>query len=96
MFEQLTNQLTQLYSPDVIFLFGSQANGSATEKSDVDICIVVETDNKRRLLAQMYFSIDYDKPIDIVIYTPEEWKQCIEDTTSFAYKINQEGVKLYG
>lgn len=96
MLEQLTSQLVARYRPVKILLFGSQANGTATDLSDVDVCVVVDTDNKRRLLADMYYVIDIEKPVDILLYTPAEWEACLADQLSFAYKINREGVVLYG
>lgn len=96
MFDELTKQIINTYRPEKILLFGSQAKGIATEKSDIDLCIVVDTDNKRQLLSEMYYTIETDKPVDILLYTTSEWQQCIKEKTSFAYKINTEGVKLYG
>ena len=96
MFDNITKQIITQYSPNKIMLFGSQAKDRATAKSDIDLCVVVDTPNKRRLLADMYYTIDSEKPIDILLYTPNEWETCVNDTTSFAHKINTEGVALYG
>lgn len=75
MFEQLTSQLVARYRPVKILLFGSQANGTATDLSDVDVCVVVDTDNKRRLLADMYYVIDIEKPVDIYSIPPLSGKR---------------------
>lgn len=96
MLENLTNQIVSLYSPQQVLLFGSQAKGTTHKSSDIDLCVIMSTHNKRKLLTDMYFSIETEKPIDILVYTPSEWQQCILDKTSFAYKINTEGVRLYG
>lgn len=96
MFEYVSKQIIDIYSPEKVVLFGSNAKGTAKYKSDIDLCVIVSTSNKRELLADMYYSIDSEKPLDILLYTPEEWEQCIYDSTSFAYKINREGVVLYG
>ncbi len=96
MFNDITSQIFKTYSPRYIYLFGSQAKGTATSKSDIDLCVVVDTENKRELITDMYCSIVCDIPIDLLVYTPNEWNQCINDSTSFAYKIATEGVKLYG
>ena len=96
MYEDITKQILQNYSPLHIYLFGSQAKKTARPNSDIDLCVVMEAENKRRILADMYLSIESEKPVDILLYTPSEWRACVEDKTSFAYKINREGVKLYG
>lgn len=84
------------YKPKKIILFGSQARGTATDKSDVDICVVMETDKKHALIAELYCALDLEAPVDIILYTPGEWEACLADNTSFAYKIDKEGVTLYG
>ncbi|MBQ4317391.1 MAG: nucleotidyltransferase domain-containing protein [Clostridia bacterium] len=79
-----------------IILFGSRAKGTDTEHSDIDICIVAKTTNKRRLAATISAEIDCDIPVDVLVYTPDEWEDCISDETSFATKILKEGTVLYG
>jgi len=96
MLENITKQIISSYSPNKILLFGSQAKGIASIKSDIDLCVIVDTPNKRRLLADMYYTIETERPIDILLYTPNEWEICVNDTTSFAHKINTEGIALYG
>lgn len=96
MFESIVEQLCTTYHPTKIILFGSQSKGTATSNSDIDLCVVMNSDNKRRTLADLYFKIDSDKPIDFLLYTPSEWKECIADSGSFAYKIDCEGVVLHG
>ena len=93
---KITEQFINKYAPNKLLLFGSQAKNTAKNDSDIDVCVVINTDNRRKLLADMYFNIHSDKPIDIVLYTPEQWERNVADTTSFAYQINREGVLLYG
>ena len=91
----IQEQIIKLCDPEKILLFGSQAKGTATASSDIDLCIVVSTDNKRALLTDLYCGTISDTPIDFLLYTPEEWGQNINDLQSFSYKINQEGIVLY-
>lgn len=91
----IKSQIVAHYSPSKIFLFGSQAKGTARQKSDIDICIIKNTDNKRNLLADLYLNIDTSRPVDFVLYTEDEWEQCIKDSTSFAYQILKKGTVLY-
>lgn len=74
----------------------SYAKNSAKRDSDIDLCVIVEVDDKRMLLTDMYLHIESDVPFDLLLYSPEEWEQCILDRTSFAYQINKEGILLYG
>lgn len=89
-------QVLSVCTPSKIVLFGSQAKGTATEKSDIDLCIVTETNNKRLLLTKLYCAVETDLPVDIVLYTPTEWDKHAAIRGSFANKISAEGALLYG
>jgi len=80
---KITKQLIDHFAPMKIILFGSQAKGTATARSDIDLCIVAEADDKRGLLTEMYCTIDVDKPYDLLLYTPNEWDACVGDKGSF-------------
>lgn len=75
---------------------GSQAKGTATAKSDIDLCVIASTKDKRSLLTDLYCDTESDTPIDFLLYTPEEWEHSVADSQSFANKLNREGVVLYG
>lgn len=94
--EKIIAQIKNKYSPDKILLFGSNAKGTAKKNSDIDLCIVINTKDKRRLLTDLYYNITSEKPVDFLLYTPAEWDYCINDKTSFAYKILHSGVVLHG
>lgn len=96
MLQAIQEQIIKLCDPQKILLFGSQAKGTATTKSDIDLCIVASTNNKRALLTNLYCDTISDTPIDFLLYTPEEWDQSVNDHQSFAHKLNREGVVLYG
>ncbi len=94
--DNITKQLISMYLPKRLLLFGSQARDTAASNSDIDLCVVVDTNNKRALLTEMYMNIEASKPFDLLLYTPDEWQNCLTDKTSIAYKINREGLLLYG
>ncbi len=94
--DQIRDQIIEIADPTLIYLFGSLAKGTARPESDIDLCIVARTDHKRRLLTELYFQVDAERPIDFLLYTPEEWERCLQDEHSFATVISREGVLLYG
>ena len=94
--ETIKNQIIERYKPDKIILFGSLSKGVINENSDIDICIVKDSENKRELITDMYLNIKASYPIDILLYTPKEWEDNVKDKSSFAYKIFKEGRLLYG
>ena len=50
----IANQVISSYTPAKIILFGSHIKGTAVLKSDIDLCIIKDTDDKRKLLTDMY------------------------------------------
>lgn len=93
--QNVVNQIAANFSPQKIILFGSLSRGEEGYDSDIDLCVIAETDDKRKLLADMYYMTECERPIDFLLYTPEEWRDCIEDSHSFAYKVNAEGIMLF-
>ena len=92
----IKEQIVSKYSPSKIILFGSFAKGTASSKSDMDLCIVKNTDNKRELLTDMYVNIESNRPFDLLVYTEKEWNECVDDSTSFANLVSRKGLLVYG
>lgn len=90
----LVRQL-EAFDPEKILLFGSFATVDFKQGvSDIDLCIIAATKDKRETLSTMYTVIHSDFPVDILLYTPEEWARCIQDPFSFAYHISTTGMML--
>ena len=94
--DNIKKQIIEKYDPKEIILFGSVAKGIFKVNSDIDLCVIKDTKDKRNLLAEMYIYIDSRIPFDLVLYTSEEWNKCVKDKSSFAYIIYNTGVKIYG
>ncbi|MDD4592910.1 MAG: nucleotidyltransferase domain-containing protein [Parabacteroides sp.] len=93
----LDSALRQLeqFHPDRIILFGSYATCLYKPGvSDIDLCIIAESKDKRKTLTEMYSSIRLDIPCDFILYTPPEWAEAIKDPGSFANKISKTGLVL--
>ncbi len=94
--EKIKNQIVNMYNPLEIILFGSCARGRVSRSSDIDFCVVIETENKRSMVQDILLNVDYEVDLDIVIYTPEEWFKYNADLSTFAGIINKTGVRLIG
>jgi predicted nucleotidyltransferase len=92
--EKIKNQIIKQFNPEKIILFGSCAANTIKFDSDIDLCIVIDTENKRKIKTELY-GIEHSIPLDIIVYTPEEWSKHVKSKQSFAYIINSEGVVLY-
>ncbi len=63
-----------------VMLFGSHARGESTKRSDIDIIIIKET-NERFIERYREFSDIYEivnATVDMLIYTPDEWNTIIK------------------
>ena len=71
--------------PDKIYLFGSYANGHANEDSDIDLLVVKDTlePKYRRSIEIQRLLIGSKLPVDIVVYTNDEFEKEKLDAYSF-------------
>lgn len=85
-------------SPRAIILFGSASNGTADDDSDIDLLIVMETDlNKsdRFVLARGAIG-RIGTPVDVLVYTPDEFESESSKANSFAKEVVDTGRVVYG
>lgn len=94
--DNIKNQIVNKFNPKEVLLFGSLAKGTFRSDSDIDLCIIKDTDDKRNLITEIYTAIDCNVPYDIVLYTSDEWEKYKNDKNTFAYSIINTGVKIYG
>lgn len=89
-------QLHDLAHPQFIYLFGSCVGDCVKPSSDIDLCLVVDYQDKRELLAYLHMNIDLDKNFDILLCTPQQWETYKSDKSNILGIINAKGVKVYG
>lgn len=90
-------RLVERFDPERIILFGSQARGTADDRSDADFLVITELTAKRRTLM-----LEMDRALrglglarDIVILTPEEFGRDREIPGTIARPAAMEGKVLY-
>ncbi|MFH1004744.1 MAG: nucleotidyltransferase domain-containing protein [Bacteroidota bacterium] len=93
----IVNKIVHCYRPDKIILFGSYAKGHANEDSDLDLIIIKNTNlpkqrRKREIRKYLYGSF---VPMDIKVYTPNEYDQDLSDPYSFLYGDIKDSKILY-
>jgi len=94
--EKIKNQIIQGYNPEKIILFGSQANGKSKPNSDIDLAVIKRTNSTfSQRLKQIAQVIKSWEALDILIYTPKEWKDAINDNNYFIKEISQTGKVIY-
>ena len=97
LLKEVTERIVGALAPERVILFGSYAHGKPTPDSDVDLLIVMETEerpSKRRRAVSRLFR-DRPFPMDIVVRTPAEMKQSMERVDPFIHDVLKRGKVLY-
>jgi len=84
--------------PILMIVFGSVANGTAGKDSDLDLILVKESNENsfiRSAKARLELE-DSNIPIDIIVYTPEEFKEDLSNKYSLAYEAMATGRIVHG
>jgi uncharacterized protein len=94
--ERIVRRIVELFHPERIILFGSQAYGEPHEDSDVDLLILVDTDRRPiSVAADIGAALDRPFPLDIIVRTPAEWRAALDRGNYFASEIEERGRSLY-
>lgn len=96
-FEELSERIRATFHPERIVLFGSYAEGNATEESDVDLLVVVETALRpqERYGAVRRLLTDFPAGFDIVVKTPAEYARSKTTVNHIVYFAEKYGKVLY-
>lgn len=95
---EVKQRLVDGFHPDKIILFGSQARGTADDRSDVDILVICRFEGERRkAVLEMDRALGrLEYAFDVLLSTPEEFEvdRLIPGTVS--RYADKEGRVLYG
>jgi predicted nucleotidyltransferase len=91
--------------PHKIILFGSYADGSFSEDSDLDLIVILDSseiaknyDEKMRnklLVRRSIYELSRKVPVDLVVYTKGEYDIISKSGNSFYNEIKNTGKTLY-
>jgi len=96
--EEVKNRLIAVYRPLCIYLFGSHAWGTPRKDSDLDLMIIVDTSMEKdykRPLAGITALQGILMPVDILVYTKDEFAQKASHLSTLCHRIQNEGRTLY-
>lgn len=95
---RVVDVLVREYHPLQIIVFGSIARGRVHEWSDIDLAIIKETD--KRFLDRIAEVLEITRcpvGLDVVVYSPQEFKQMLADGNYFVTEeILARGKTVYG
>ncbi len=94
---EMAEKIARAFQPERIILFGSYANGTATESSDVDFLVVMESGlpPPQRSVPIYRLMEDYMVPLDILVRTRAELEKYADLPFSLAGTVRREGIILY-
>lgn len=82
--------------PRKIILFGSATNPNNDNPNDFDLLIIKHMNVPRlHRRAEILKEIDYNIPLDILVFTPEEVEFLINHKSPFLNDLMEKGVVLY-
>ena len=95
----------KLSDPYKIVLFGSHANGTPNEHSDIDLMVILDNDHvsktyqerldKRMYVRTLVLEINRKVPLDILVYSKAEYKIVKDYGNYFINEIEQTGKVIY-
>jgi predicted nucleotidyltransferase len=95
--EEVRKRIVEAFDPHRIILFGSYAYGQPTPDSDIDLLIVMESDERPAARAMQVSRLLRPRPfpMDILVRTPEEIQHRLEIGDYFIREVLERGRVLY-
>ncbi|GAB4581407.1 MAG: nucleotidyltransferase domain-containing protein [Anaerolineales bacterium] len=94
--KNIVSEIVEKFFPEKIVLFGSYAHGTPTRDSDVDLLVIMPTQERPlRKAAEISASIEHPLPIDVIVKTPQEIETRLALGDTFISKIIQEGITVH-
>jgi len=91
--------------PYKIILFGSHANGTPNEHSDIDLMVILDNDHvsktyqerldKRVYVRTLVLDINEEVPLDLLVYSKAELEKVKKYGNTFVIDIEKTGKVIY-
>ena len=97
----IRDEIVRAINPKSLILFGSQARGTAHDRSDIDLLVVNEPPSssgwsRRKEIGKIRRCIPpIGIPIDVVLFTPDEIRRWSDTTNHVVSEANKEGKVLH-
>jgi predicted nucleotidyltransferase len=99
LLDRVTAAVVARLSPQRIVLFGSFARGDYNRASDLDLVVIADVDlpfcDRIGEALEACHAVSLDVPVEVLVYTAEEWRRMVEHGSSFAALVGAEGRVLY-
>jgi len=97
LLREVTKRIVEAFDPEKIILFGSHAYGTPTPDSDVDLLIIMESDERPAKRSMRVSKVLQPRPfpMDILVRTPQEVARRLSLGDYFFIEIMKRGKVLY-
>ena len=93
---KMCRRIAEEFKPEKIILFGSYAYGKPTMESDVDLAVVMEFEGGQAPQAHKITQrLNLPLPLDLLVYTPEQWRYRLEIGDRFIQEIAEQGKVMH-
>lgn len=93
---QTTQDILRVCQPQRIILFAEKRTMSTGKLKAFSLCIIVPDGiDCRHLRTQLHLALSADVPVNLNVYTADEWDDLLEDETSYAAWIARKGQVIY-
>jgi predicted nucleotidyltransferase len=93
--QKVADQIAERFHPEKVILFGSHAYGTPAPDSDVDLMVVMDTDDPMHTAGLISAGIDHPFSMDILVYRPSDMAEYLQEGAIFATRVMTKGKILY-
>ena len=94
---QAVEDILRACRPQEIILFAEKRTMSTGKLKAFSLCVVVpDGTDCRQLRTRLHLALSTDVPVNLSVYTTEEWDDLTADNTSYAAWIARKGQVVYG
>ena len=94
---QAVRDILGVCQPQEIILFAEKRTMSTGKLKAFSLCVVVpDGTDCRQLRTRLHLALSADVPVNLSVYTTEEWDDPTADDTSYAAWIARKGQVVYG
>ena len=101
---EIVKRIKSKFDVKDIILFGSLAYGTPDENSDIDLIVILNEKGisksfseriKRKIkISRLISDIKDDVPVDLLVFTADEWNYSVMQDSCFINEVNTRGVRV--
>ena len=93
--KRFARQIADRFHPDKIILFGSYAYGTPHEDSDVDLMVIMPSNDVVNQSIRIILALECPFSVDLFVRTPKQVSRALTDGNWLVMDVMQKGKVLY-